>query len=277
MSNNTIQNNGAVNARYEVPDELMLPGMSKAVRPDVAAVVHDNCHVENVARFFNAPYRNAGTLCLLTLDDFKKLVEEAPFPSSVFVSRDNVVAVFNMEGWQDDTARFPLVYTPEWNDWKHGDGRSFKQEDFCDFLEDHMKEIVQPCGAELLDMVANFRQMTRVEYGSSYRGADGQIVLEYKENKAGAGGRDMALPAEFVLHLPVIKGAELITTYEVKARLRVRVDNDTHKLTLQYKLVRPDIPQDNAIADMVEHLRDELPGSSVYAGQIEATPAKFLC
>ena len=277
MSNNTIQNNGAVNARYDVPGAMMLPGMSKEVRPEVALVVHDDCHVANVARYANVPYRNAGTVCLLTLADFKKLVEGQCCPSMVFVSRDNVVAVFNMEGWQDDTARFPLVYTPEWNDWKHGDGRSFKQEDFCDFLEDHMKEIVEPCGAELLDMVANFRQLTRVEYGSSYRGADGQIVLEYKENKAGAGGRDMALPAEFVLHLPVIKGAEVITTYEVKARLRVRVDNDTHKLTLQYKLVRPDIPQDNAISDLVEHLRDELPSSSIYAGQIEAPPAKFLC
>lgn len=277
MSNNTIQNNGAVNARYEVPDELMLPGMSKEVRPEVALVVHDDCHVANVARYADAPYRKAGTVKLLTLGDFKKVVEGQCCPSVVFVSRDNVVAVFNMDGWQDDTARFPLAYTPEWTDWNGMNGCNFKQDAFCDFLEDHMKEIVQPCGAELLEMVANFRQMTRVEYGSSYRGSDGQIMLEYKENKQGAGGRDMALPAEFVLHLPVIKGAEAITTYEVKARLRVRVDNETHKLSLQYRLVRPDVPQDNAISDMVEHLRKELPLSHVYAGQIETAPAKILC
>ena len=274
MSNNTIQNNGAVQARYDVPGAMMLPGMSKEVRPEVALVVHDDCHV---ARYADAPYRKAGTVKLLTLGDFKKVVEGQCCPSVVFVSRDNVVAVFNMDGWQDDTARFPLAYTPEWTDWTGMNGYNFKQDAFCDFLEDHMKEIVQPCGAELLEMVANFRQMTRVEYGSSYRGSDGQIMLEYKENKQGAGGRDMALPAEFVLHLPVIKGAEGITIYEVKARLRVRVDNETHKLSLQYRLVRPDVPQDNAISDMVEHLRKALPLSHVYAGQIETTPAKILC
>ena len=68
MSNNTIQNNGAVNARYDVPGAMMLPGMSKEVRPEVALVVHDDCHVANVARYADAPYRNAGTLSFSETD-----------------------------------------------------------------------------------------------------------------------------------------------------------------------------------------------------------------
>lgn len=277
MSNESNTMMGTVNARYELPAELMLPGVSKEVRRDVAMVVHDCCHVENVARYADKPYRQAGAVSFLKLEDFQRGVDGKNCNAVVFVSRREVKAVFNMDGWQDDTARFPLEYTPEWDAWDGNDGDWFKQEAFCDFLEDHLKEIVEPCGSELLELVSNFRQMTRVEYGSSYRGSDGQIMLEYKERKEGAGGRDMALPAEFVLHLPVIKGAEAMTTYEVKARLRVRVDESTHKLALQYKLVRPDVPKDNAISDLVEHLRKALPGCSVFAGQMDETPARFLC
>lgn len=270
---------GAVNARYDVPEAVMLPGMSKEVRRDVALVVHDDCHVANVARYADAPYRNAGTVKLLTLDDFKAFVTGRAVSDQtyIFVHHHEVRAVFNMGSWQDDVAVFPLTHTPEWLAWTQRDESSFRQDAFCDFLEDHLKEIKEPCGAELLELVSDFRQMTHVEYGSSYRGSDGQVMLEYKERKEGAGGREMALPAEFVLHLPVIKGAEAMTTYVMKARLRVRVDNETRKLALQYKLVRPDIPQDNAISDLVEHLRTALPGCSVFAGQVDETPARFLC
>lgn len=280
MSTDIDKNAGAVNARYDVPGAAMLPGMSKEVRRDVALVTHEDCVVRNVARFADAPYRECGTVKLLTLDDFKAFasmrISGARSPM-IFVHRQAVKAVFNMDGWQDDMAEFPLEYTPEWLAWTRRDETTFRQDEFCDFLEDHQKEIKEPCGAELLELVSNFRQMTRVEYGSSYRGSDGQVMLEYKERKEGAGGREMALPAEFVLHLPVIKGAEAMTTYEVKARLRVRVDNETHKLALQYKLVRPDIPADNAITDMVAHLREAMPGTAVYAGMISDTPGNIIC
>lgn len=279
MNTDIDKNAGAVNARYNVPVEVMLPGMSKEVRRDVALVVHDDCHVANVARYADAPYRNAGTVKLLTLDDFKAFVtgRAGGAQTYIFVHHHEVRAVFNMDSWQDDVAVFPLTHTPEWLAWTQRDESSFRQDAFCDFLEDHLKEIKEPCGAELLELVSDFRQMTHVEYGSSYRGSDGQVMLEYKERKEGAGGREMALPAEFVLHLPVIKGAEAMTTYEVKARLRVRVDNETRKLALQYKLVRPDIPADNAITDMVAHLREAMPCAAVYAGVIDKAPGSIIC
>ncbi len=276
MSNESNTMSGAENARYEVLEELVLPGMSQTVREDVAILTHDNCRTLNIAKFADKPYRMCGTVRLLTLDDFKLFIQdrqEVPAPW-VFVDKACVRAVFNMDGWQDDEACFQVFCTPEWSAWTDKDQKAMGQEAFCDFLEDHLKEIVCPSGSELLEMVANFRQMTRVEYGSSYRGSDGQIMLERKE---GAGGKDMALPADFVLHLPVIKGAEEMTTCEVRARLRVRVDCDTHRLTLQYMLVRPDIPQDNAIADIVQHLREALPGSRVFAGKVYSKPKEVLC
>lgn len=267
--------------KVRMPMESVLPCATTVdVRKDVAILTHEDCRVLGVARYADAPYRNAGLVSLLTLGDFRAYVLERQAAISerplILVNKAQVQAVFNSAGWQDDAAVFAVEFTPEWRAWNANNEHSLSQENFCDFLEDHLPEIVSPCGAELLEMVANFRQMTRVEYGSSYRGSDGQIMLEYKENKVGAGGKDMALPAEFILHLPVVRGAEQMTTYEVKARLRVRVDSDSHRLTLQYTLVRPDVPRDNAIADIAGHLREVLPDARVYAGAIVKSPGDLL-
>lgn len=270
--------NNAVNVRCQLGDETVLPGFSKEVFSGVAAVVHDSCHVANIAKYANAPYRKAGLVNMLTMDNFVEMVRSRKTgQTSIFVRGSEARAIHNMDGWQDDATVFLLQFTPEWKVWKEMNEVTLGQNSFCDFLEDHLKEIVKPCGAELLEMVSNFRQLTRVEYGSSYRRSDGQIGLEYKERKEGAGGRDMALPSEFVMHLPVVRGAEALTTYEVKARLRVRVDKESHKLMLSYQLVRPDIPEDNAITDIVQHLQqavgDDVP---VFAGHVVRTTLEAI-
>ena len=150
-----------------------------------------------------------------------------------------------------------------------------RQAEFCDFLEDNAGVIVEPCGADLLQLVADFRMLQRVEFGASYRGADGQECVSYTEKNSGV-GRDLALPAEFKLHLPVLKGAEAMTTYEVVAKLRCRVDKESHKLSLQYRLVRPDVPVDNAVADVAGWLREQLPGVEVYVGYEDRSPRVAL-
>ena len=76
MSNESNTMMGTVNARYDVPDELMLPGMSQTVRKDVAILTHDNCRTLNIAKFADKPYRTCGTVRLLTLDDFKLFVQD---------------------------------------------------------------------------------------------------------------------------------------------------------------------------------------------------------
>lgn len=266
-----------VKTKYEVPDSLVLPGMSQEVRRGVAVLTHEDVVIRRTAQFQDKPYRSCGDVSLLTMADFVAFVTERKECSPVvYVSQNYVEACFNDDGWRDDLCRFCLSFTPEWEMWKKYSDVLMSQAVFCDFLEDHQKEIVNPKGSELLELVANFRQLMRVDYESSYRGAGGQIMLGYRERKEGAGGRDMALPGEFLMHLPVIKGAEQMTTYEVKARLRARVNEESKKLGLQYVLVRPDVPEDNAIKDIVEYLRTALPGAKVFAGKLGTKPMSIL-
>lgn len=271
-----MEDNNTVKMAGDMSMNLLTPGMTKEIVPGRAAIRHDDCNVIDLARYADRPYRDAGAVELLMLPTFVDYVLSRGVSGLVFVDKGKAEAIFNPDSWGDDVARFVFFHTPEWSEWDRKDRCWMSQEEFCDFLEEQEAVIQEPCGVELLDLVANFRQKSSVEFSRSYRGADGQTCVSYQEQKTGA-NRDMALPSVFVLHLPVIKGAEAMTTYEVKARLKVRIDKEVKSLKLRYELIRPDVPVDNAVKDVADHLREKLPGCDVYEGAVRKSPYDVLC
>lgn len=266
-----------------VPKEAIIPGFSREVVPGKVAVVHEDCKLTDLTRYEAAPPRHMGAVRLYTLEELVNHIQHRPeSKASVFVGQQHVRAVYNYgtttegPGWGDDVAEFPLVKTPDWQNWTGGNNRVMEQEQFLDFLEDNMQNVVVPDGVTLLELVANFRMQTKVTYQSCYRTSDGQQQLEYQEDNGKS--EDMRLPTELLLHLPVIQGAESMTTYEMKARLRLRVDKETHRLTFKYILVRPDIPERNAIADIAKWLREQesITPHAVYAGEVLLRPLEVL-
>ena len=275
--------------RVDMGGEVYQAGLTHEVLPGRVVAMHKECALRSIAEYKDAPYRNAGAVRLLTLEQLVAYAKDrlaacgggAESALCAFVDGGHAKCVFNYYqqggelGWGDDVAVYDLKHTPEWDVWTRGDGLVLGQADFCEFIEDNLKDIVQPTGADMLQMVSDFRQRTQVEYGSSYRTSDGQQSLTYQETKTGA-NKEMALPAEMLLHLPVVLGAESITTYEMKARLYVRVDKDSHRLRFVYKLIRPDIPEQNAVHDVAEALRKALSGIRVYEGLVQIRAACAL-
>lgn len=277
--------------RVDMGGEVYQAGLTHEVVPGRLVAVHDECELKSIAAHQDEPYRNAGAVRLLTLDQlvtytqdrFRFGSQQATEDSTcIFVSGDCARVVYNYYqgaglglGWGDDSASYFLEFTPEWDVWTRRSGTTMKQSEFCEFIEDNLKDIASPSGADMLQMVSEFRQRTQVEYGSSYRTSDGQQSLTYQETKTGA-NKEMALPSEMSLHLPVILGAESLTTYEVKARLYVRVDKESHKLIFAYKLMRQDIPEKNAVRDVADALRKALPTCRVYEGKVQAEVAYSL-
>ena len=70
---------------------------------------------------------------------------------------------------------------------------------------------------------------------------------------------------------------QAVTACEVRARLKVRVDKEEKSLKLRYEMIRPDVPEDNAVRDVAEHLRAKLPGVPVYEGEMSKSPYDVLC
>lgn len=268
--------------RIIAPDSAILPAISREIAGGRAVVHHEDTTISSIAALADTPYRSAGAVRLATPAEFSRFVglraAEKPY---IFVGSDGIDAVFNYrtedgsQGWGDDFATLPTEYSLDWKEWRKKDGYYMSQTEFCDFVEDHQPNIVDPNGADLLNLISNFRQLTHVSYGSAYRTQDGQVQLEYKEEKRGV-TETLSLPSQFTLHLPVIDKAEEITTYKVKARLYWRVDKDSAKLKFMYSLIRPDIPERNAREDLSKWSKENMPYAEVFIGCVSKTPACVL-
>lgn len=193
-----------------------------------------------------SPLRRKGTARLTRAESFTAYVAANAFADAevgpaLYADDDahRILAVFNgsgpeLPGWGDDRAVLDLVTTPEWDEWVARDGRALTQVALAEFLEDHLRNVVDPDGAALLEMVTTFEAMTNVEIQSVTRLQNGTRQLVWKETTAAKAGqvREAEFPDSFLLSLVPFAGLEPVA---VGARLRYKVTRE-HGLTLTFIL-----------------------------------------
>lgn len=247
-----------------------------------AAVVPEGYTLYHLDCLNNTPPRKAGRVGLLDLETLVEHVKtedaENRVNSVIYVCDREVKAVFNYHsaesnGWGDHYATMNLKKTVEWENWNRFSGVSMTQKDFVEFLEENSKDVTTPSPSEMLTLASKFDMRRKVEFKSAYRSSDGETKLEYNETLNSKSG-ELNIPTEFSIAIPVIQGAEVDTTYEIKVRLRVRLTDG--KLFFVYQLIRADIPERNAIRDIADKLKQDLPGNQIYRGVVYAcTKAAF--
>lgn len=193
------------------------------------------------------PRRKRGTVLLTTADSLIAYVtdhDERDNRTHLYADVDHqrIVGVLNgpnaQPGWGDHKAVLTLKTTPEWNRWAQRDGVIDDQVAFAEHIEDCLADIVEPPGADLLELAQTFQASTSAEFKTGARLVDGRRQLTYVEDiqaSAGATGQ-IEIPADSLVSLAPIEGSEPVT---MKARLRFRVGNG--KLRIGYILHRPDV------------------------------------
>lgn len=167
--------------------------------------------------------------------------------------------------WGEHVAVFNLVTTPEWDRWLASNQRLMTQEQFAEFLEDNLSDVVNPDAATLLEMAQLLTGKKGVTFKSGRNLRDGSIDFQYSEQiEATAGRRDdtMKLPDHFVIGLTPFVGANGV---EVKARLRFRI-SDSGKLSFMYLLDRPFKIVEHAFQATRDQIQTET-GLFVHMGQ----------
>lgn len=144
-----------------------------------------------------------------------------------------------------------MEHSEEWKRWTASNKKAMAQKEFGTFLEDNLKDVVEPRGSDLLALALNFSNMRTVEFKSSQRLSDGQTQLQYVEKDGGVG--EAKLPEKIGLALPVFRGDT--HAYKVSARLKLLVKEAN--LAIWYELERSDLVIEQAYADVLELVEKE--------------------
>ncbi|GGW15830.1 hypothetical protein GCM10018980_51340 [Streptomyces capoamus] len=167
--------------------------------------------------------------------------------------------------WAGHRLHLALRETTAWRQWMHQDGQLMRQEEFAEFLEDHLPELLEPSSADMLEIAQSFQAAVKVDFQSASRLSSGQRQFQYVETqstKAGQKGQ-LTVPETFVIGLIPFEGSE---GYKLTARLRHRIGQNG--LQLGYKLERPDEIRRTAFADVVKAI-----GEQIDTAVMNGTPA----
>ena len=171
-------------------------------------------------------------------------------------------------GWGDHRAGLEFRKTDAWKRWLNLNEQFVDQEAFAEHIERNLIDIVEPAGADLLELAQTFQATTSAEFRSQKRLANGQRQFQYSENIEGKGGSngELEIPERFKLVLVPFEGGE---EYDVTARLRFRL-NGGH-LKLGYVLDNPRDIERKAVADVAENVHG-LTELTVLYGEITSRP-----
>ncbi|MFM9777063.1 DUF2303 family protein [Streptomyces scabiei] len=167
--------------------------------------------------------------------------------------------------WGGHRLHLALRETQAWKQWMHYDGKLMPQEQFAEFIEDHLPELLEPAAAEMLEISQSIQGVAKAEFQSGTRLASGERKLAYVETvtaKAGQKG-ELVIPETFVIGLVPFEGGE---GYKLTARLRYRINGGP--LQLGYKLERPDEVRRTAFAEVVDDI-----GAEIDTPVMNGTPA----
>ncbi|WP_060886215.1 DUF2303 family protein [Streptomyces caniscabiei] len=161
----------------------------------------------------------------------------------------------NAARWGGHRLHLALRETQAWKQWMHHDGKLMPQEQFAEFIEDHLPELLEPAAAEMLEISQSIQGVAKAEFQSGTRLSSGERRLAYVETvsaKAGQKG-ELVIPETFVIGLVPFEGSE---GYKLTARLRYRINGGP--LQLGYKLERPDEVRRTAFEDVVKAIGEEI-------------------
>lgn len=226
------------------------------------ALVFHNGTIKNMEAYGDQPRRKRAQVDLYEAKSFIDYVKMFAIPYRTLISgnadekggafaaiidyhaSNSEVATNNVAGWGEHVVRLNLVTTPEWKRWVAKNEQMMTQADFCEFIEDNMLDIVEPAGADMLEMAQLISGTKGVVFKSGKNLKNGAIDFAYTEEIAAASRRDgsMQIPSSFTLELTPFVGAMGV---KITVRLRFHISS-SGQLSFKYLLNRPEKVIENA-------------------------------
>lgn len=164
-------------------------------------------------------------------------------------------------GWRDHTVTLERELHTAFKAWTSRNNQWLSQEQFAEFLETRMGEIIEPAGAELFEIAEFFQANTSIGFSSSKLLHNGRVQLHYTEDVNATGGKEgnKDVPTEFTIQLrpyrhstPPAEGQPDHEQFVLKAKLRYRLQQG--KVSFMFIL-------DEALESFMDALWDDVIGT----------------
>lgn len=241
---------------------------------------HPHTVIKSLEHLREAPVRNRYTQVLTTLSGFCAFlgIQKTEKDGKPVVFADRQALTFtgilnhphtgDNPAWMDRRVKVSRVISRKLSKWKERDGKKMSQEEFALFLEEHIEDIADPSGAEVLSF-AETLEATRTEtFKSSIVTGTGETKLTYSSERQGE--QSSKLITDIKLGVPLF---EMGDPYEVKVKIFHRVNDG--KLIFWFNLRHLDYLIDKAWAEDFDHVTTEIEDwAEIYEGPApsEASP-----
>jgi len=208
------------------------------------------------------PRRKSGTVKVFNVQSLNSFIAHNRDAGNITIYCDSnplapkIIAVLNDNGdvgpgHRDLRCEVEFRQTPEWKKWLGINGKMLAQEEFAEFIEENMVDIVDPPGAQMLEVVTYLQATRSADFKSALNLSSGAVQFMNIENvQASIGAGQIAVPTEFTLGIAPIQGSP---RFKIHARFRYRLSDG--KLRLGLKLLRIEEVMaevfDMAVADIV--------------------------
>lgn len=223
------------------------------------AVVPNNYDLEDLEKFYPTPRRIKEKIGLASVDSFIEYTNKFKNESTTIIAASeppvyNVVALVDYHtpespSWKSHQVVLACQLSNEWKVWEGGNKKSYSQLDFANFIEDNMIDIVDPCGADLLEVVRNLEIKRNVNFKSAINLNNGNYQLSYQEEDSTTGV--IQVPSEITIAVAPFKYGELIG---VKVKIRYTMKDG--RLNFVYNIIRPHLVVDHAFAQIVDKIKE---------------------
>lgn len=284
MSNEMPNNQSKERARTEA-DSILAAGKAMAGLQSIGeggipvAIVPEGYRVEHCEELLPRPIRKRAKIDFTDAQSFCQYVRQHKTgESAVFVDEDYhlpaIRAMLDMHGrnpdqtsWMEHEVKYVVQPSAEWAAWRANSGKPKRQAEFVEWLEDRYPDIVEPSGADVLELCQHLEGRKNAQWESGVRTQNGAHQIRYSEevtarsNSTNAKGQ-IEVPQFLAIQVPVFHRDD---TKPIDLRLRYRIKDG--QLVLWYDIIRLEQVMDEAINELVEDI-DQATGIESYRGKI---------
>lgn len=227
-------------------------------------VVPADYQLKDLEPLLDKPLRTRACLVFADKGSFMAYVNEHKMQdTAIFVSRDSwiVTALIDFHSpeqtsWCQHRAEYHIKASREFDQWRINENKVLTQREFAEFLEDRCQDIIEPRGADIMEMVMNLEGKITAHWESAIRTSNGEVQLRYHEEvetkHGGANKGNITVPQKLSLTIPIFH-KEDARSFQVRLRYRVKEG----KIVFWYQIVDHLLLLDDELEKIADSISQE--------------------